>query len=137
MSSQFTAVRSCRLDTRITTRKSDIAVQIFQLTIMLSVTIGWFGFVLFFGFGLIFACSFFSLPAKLSFFFSPVFVVSGHLGLQGNGTPLLVEAPAVVVKASVLVMVVVSVVAAASVRLATGVTVCRHSGNDAVHRHNL
>ena len=51
--------------------------------------------------------------------------------------PLLVEATAVVVKASVPVVVVVSVVVAASVRLATGVTVCRRSGNDAVHRHNL
>ena len=48
MSSQFTAVTSCRLDTGITTRKSDITVQIFQL--MLFVPTGCCGFFFDFGF---------------------------------------------------------------------------------------
>ena len=133
MSSQFTAVASCRLDTGITTRKSDIAVQIFQLTIMLSVPIGCYGF---FSISVWLSVSVLkiALSVKLSFFFWSL-VVGGHLGLQqGNRTVGESQAIPVLV---VVVFVVVVVVVVASVRSATWVTFCRRSRNDAVQRHSL
>ena len=139
MLSRFTAVTSCRLDTGITTRKSDITVQIFQL--MLSVPIGCCGFFSISVSLSVFVFEIGTLSVKLTFFFFFWrLVVSGHLGLQQQGNRTVGESreiPNRVVVMVVVMVIVVVVVEVASVREVTGVTFCRRSGNDAVQRHSL
>jgi len=122
VTSRFTTVTSCRLDTRITARKLDIAVQIFQLAIMLSVPIGWcrfffdFGLAFYLGVGIFFV-------GEIVFLFS-VLAFCGHLHHQCKQTARVPQVIPVVAKGSVPMVVVVTVVVAASVRSATGISFC-------------